>query len=124
MSDGELVTIATFRSLGEAHIAKGALESEGIECTLTDENIAGIYSPAIGGIRLQVHSDDAGKAVEILPPDEPPLADEPPQDQKACPKCGSAEIHFVEKTLFSIDPAHWECDQCRARWVVEPDEPL
>jgi DNA-directed RNA polymerase subunit M/transcription elongation factor TFIIS len=123
MRDGELVTIATFRTLGEAHVAKGALESEGIECVLTDENIAGIYSPAIGGIRLQVHAEDRDNALEILPADEP-APEELPPDQKVCPKCGSTEIGFVERKLFSLDPSHWECSQCGARWVVEPDQPL
>ena len=121
MPDDELVTIATFRTLGEAHVAKGALESEGVECVLTDENIAGIYSPAIGGIRLQVPADDKDRALEILPADEPTPADEPLPDQKVCPKCGSTGIHFVEKKLFSLDPTHRACDQCGARWVVEPD---
>src|SRR5689334_13943880 len=111
MSDGELVTIATFRTLGEAHVAKGALESEGIECFLTDETIAASY-PAAVGIRLQVHAEDREQAKQILPPDEPEPEYEQP-DQEVCPKCGSAEIHFVEKSLFSSDPPHWKCDQCR-----------
>ena len=87
---------------------------------MTDENIAGVYSAVIGGIRLQVSAEDEARAKDVLPPDEPVIVD-PPSKQEVCPKCGSLEIGYVEKTFFSFDPAHWSCQQCGARWVVEPD---
>jgi DNA-directed RNA polymerase subunit M/transcription elongation factor TFIIS len=119
MGDEELVTIATFRSLGEAYAAKGALESEGIDCELADENTAVNYPLAIG-VRLQVQPKDQVKARQILVDVEPETDEETPQDQKICPKCGSPEIKYV-KSVFSDDPSHWQCKECRARWVVEPD---
>ena len=120
MSDEPLVTIATFLSLSEAQLAKGALEAEGIDCFLADENIAGVYSAVIGGIRLQVSAEDETRARQVLPPDEAEI-DAAPSKQEVCPKCGSREIRYREKAFFSSDPAHWECEACEARWVVEPD---
>ena len=119
MANAEWVTVATFQSLGVAHAAKGALEAEGIDCELTDENTAVSYPLAIG-IRLQVPPEDEAKARQILAEAEP--KEETPE-QKICPKCGSAEIKFVE-SVFSDEPSHWEYGDCGVRWVVEPDEPL
>lgn len=65
----ELVTIRRFRDLMEAIMAKGLLESAGIECFLIDENIVRIdwlISNAIGGIKLQVNRQDADSAVKVL----------------------------------------------------------
>src|SRR5258708_5098577 len=49
----ELVTIRQFRDLPEALLAKGSLESAGIECFLADENLVRLdwfISNLIGGI--------------------------------------------------------------------------
>ena len=64
-----LATIATFVRLEEALVARGVLESAGVECFLADENmmrIAWPYQLAIGGVRLQVLESDAGAASELL----------------------------------------------------------
>lgn len=63
------VTIATFTYPSQAVILKGRFESEGIECYLKDELTAQVnpfYSNAIGGVKLQVMSQDVPKAVVIL----------------------------------------------------------
>ena len=62
----ELVTIRQFGSLAEALMAKGCLDSAGIECFLADSNMAWMDSPLVRGMRLQVSPDDAEIAVEIL----------------------------------------------------------
>ena len=52
-----LVTIRQFRDLPEALLAKGSLESAGIECFLGDENLVRLdwfISNFIGGIKLCV----------------------------------------------------------------------
>ncbi|HZQ91963.1 MAG TPA: hypothetical protein VFA60_09240 [Terriglobales bacterium] len=36
---GALIVVAQYRDLPEALLAKGKLESAGIECTMTDDNI-------------------------------------------------------------------------------------
>ncbi|MFZ0537602.1 MAG: hypothetical protein WAM47_12090, partial [Candidatus Sulfotelmatobacter sp.] len=58
----ELVTIRQFRDLPEALLAKGSLESMGIECFLADENLVRLdwfISNFIGGIKLKVRVPDA-----------------------------------------------------------------
>jgi hypothetical protein len=62
----ELVTIRHFGNLGEALMAKGCLESAGIECFLADANMAWMDSPVVRGMRLQVNSDDAETAIAML----------------------------------------------------------
>ncbi|MBZ5676347.1 MAG: DUF2007 domain-containing protein [Acidobacteriia bacterium] len=54
----ELVTIRQFGNLAEALMAKGCLDSAGIECFLADANMAWMDSPVVRGMRLQVSPDD------------------------------------------------------------------
>jgi hypothetical protein len=64
-----LVTIRKFRDLPEALLAKGSLESAGIECCLGDDNMVRMdwfISNFIGGVKLQVKLEDAVAATEIL----------------------------------------------------------
>ncbi|HBS87435.1 MAG: hypothetical protein A2W91_00785 [Bacteroidetes bacterium GWF2_38_335] len=63
------ITIFSFTLPHEAHIAKGRLESEGIEVLIKDELTAQVnnfYSNAIGGVKLQVRDLDFDKAVMVL----------------------------------------------------------
>jgi hypothetical protein len=64
----ELVTIRSFWYLAEAELAKGLLESAGIQSVLFDENIVnmGWYGNAVGGVKLQVSPEDVEAANEIL----------------------------------------------------------
>lgn len=69
-----LVTIRKFRQLPEALLAKGSLESAGIESYLADDNMVRIFVPTFtGGVRLQVRAEDADAAAQIL--DEPNVED-------------------------------------------------
>jgi hypothetical protein len=69
-----LVTIRKFRELPEALLAKGSLESAGIESYLADVNMVRIFvSTFTGGVRLQVGAEDADAAAQIL--DEANLED-------------------------------------------------
>ncbi|HEC28055.1 MAG TPA: hypothetical protein ENI65_00500 [Gammaproteobacteria bacterium] len=64
--------VATFDSIINANIAMGRLQAEGIRCWLADEHIIQadmLYSPAIGGIKLQVDNCDAEIARKILATD-------------------------------------------------------
>jgi hypothetical protein len=65
----ELTTIATFDNMPAAHIAKGRLEAEGINCWLKDENLVQtdwLYNIAVGWIKLRVEPHDAERARAIL----------------------------------------------------------
>jgi hypothetical protein len=61
--------IITFTYPHEAHLAKGKLESEGIEVIIKDELTAQVnnfYSNAIGGVKLFVKDTDFDAAYKIL----------------------------------------------------------
>lgn len=67
-----MITIATFDTLPEAHIAMGRLLAEGIPCMLMDEHMGNYGMPAsiaVGGIKLRVAPEDAQHALAILASD-------------------------------------------------------
>lgn len=91
MSD--YVLINAYNNYVDAHIARGVLEEENIECWLQDENtltIDPILTNAVGGIKLMVIREQAMQAKEIL--------DKLRREAQAahpCPKCGSQNVDFV-----------------------------
>lgn len=130
-----LVAVRSFRDLNEALLAKGSVESAGIECSLRDENMVRLdwfISNMIGGVKLMVRPTDVEAALEVL--DEPiPEGFEveglgtfkPP----SCPECGSVDIGYGEENRkmglasafilgfpigFGVDS--WKCHSCNARW--------
>ncbi len=134
----ELVTIRQFRDLPEALLAKGSLESAGIECFLADENLVRLdwfISNFVGGIKLNVRIEDVVNARKLL--DEPILEGLYVQgvglyEQPRCPKCESLDVNFQEldKPIAYVSaflnvpipmqrPA-WHCHACGAEW--EEDE--
>jgi Putative prokaryotic signal transducing protein len=129
----KLVTIRQFRDLPEALLAKGSLESAGIECFLRDENLVRLdwfISNFVGGVKLCVSPEDALKAKALL--DQPILEGLYVHgvglyEQPRCPKCNSLDVTFQE-----LDPAAylsmavnvpipfhrdgWRCRACNAEW--------
>ncbi len=120
-----LVSIRQFRDLPEALLAKGCLESAGIECFFRDDNLVRLdwfISNFIGGIKLCVKPEDTDKAQTIL--DEPMLEGFYVQgvglyEQPRCPKCNSLDVNFQGP---DADPhrATLRCQACNAEW--EDDE--
>ena len=137
----ELVTIANFRDLPEAMLAKGKLESAGIECFLGDDNMVRMdwfWSNLIGGVKLRVAETDAEEAIHLLEEEIPPeLVDSDTGEvyaQPACPRCSSLDISFgppdkgVQLAALYMAgiplPAgrdRWKCSQCGAEWEVLAD---
>jgi len=63
------VTLRKFLDLPEAFLAKGCLESAGIQAFLIDDNMVRLdwfISNILGGVKLQVLAKDAEAAEEIL----------------------------------------------------------
>jgi hypothetical protein len=137
--DGEfemrnLVTIRQFRDLPEALLAKGCLESAGIESGLVDDNIVRLdwfWSNLMGGIKLQVGAEDAEAANSILDQPIPKNFDVPgigEYEQPVCPKCQSLDVTFQEldqsvayvSAYFNVPiPLRrraWRCHSCYAQW--------
>lgn len=63
-----LVTVARFESPLEAQLAKGMLESAGIESFLVGENVNNLLQAAFR-VRLQVRAEDEAAATELLTPE-------------------------------------------------------
>ncbi len=67
-----MITIATFDTMPDAHIALGRLRAEGIDARLADEHLVQtdwLYAIAVGGIKLQVSENDAEHARAVLATD-------------------------------------------------------
>jgi len=136
--DGELelrkrVAIRRFRDLPEALLAKGSLESAGIEAVLTDDNVVRMdwfWSNLMGGVKLLVDAENAGAAEEVLAqpiPDHFDVSGVGEYAQPRCPKCDSLDITFQElepaaylSMAVSVPiPFHrraWRCRSCAAEW--------
>lgn len=130
----QLVTIRQFRDLPEALLAKGSLESSGIECFLADENLVRLdwfISNFIGGIKLNVRAADAENAQKLL--DEPILEGLYVHgiglyEQPRCPKCQSLDVNFQEldrpiaymsaflRVPLPVQRPAWRCHACDAEW--------
>lgn len=95
--ENELITIATFNHGLEANIKKGLLENEGIPTFIRDENFVSQFpwgSQAVGGVKLQVRTEDAEKACELLQKDYNEL------NVMTCPNCGSKQLTKVPSNAW------------------------
>jgi len=130
----ELVTIRQFRDLPEALLAKGSLESAGIECFLADDNLVRLdwfISNFICRVKLNVRAPDAANAQKLL--DEPILEGLYVQgvglyEQPRCPKCQSLDVNFQEldrpiaymsaflRVPMPVQRSGWRCHACDAEW--------
>jgi Putative prokaryotic signal transducing protein len=129
----QLVTLRKFRDLPEALLAKGSLESAGIDCNLADDNMVRLdwfYSNAIGGIKLLVDQDDLEAAEQLLTqpiPEHFEVSEIGDFEQPRCPKCGSLDVNFREldpaaylslaaKVPIPFHRQAWHCRSCNAEW--------
>lgn len=92
----DMITIAHYTNPLEAHIARGRLESEGIEAFVADENIVWanwLLSDAVGGVQLRVAMEDSVRARRILgevaDPEENESEPAAPHSFSRCPGCGA-----------------------------------
>ncbi len=98
----DFILINAYNNYVEAHIARGVLEEEGINCWLKDEytlTIDPILTNAVGGIKLMVARSQAQRALDILARLR--------KDAKAvisCPKCGS---HNIEEISTPRKASNW-----------------
>jgi hypothetical protein len=75
-----MVTIRSFGDVMQAWLAKSNLESAAIECRLVDDNMVRLHwgiVNVLGGVKLQVKSEDAEVALELL---EQPVLELPDED--------------------------------------------
>ncbi len=134
----KMVAIRQFRDLPEALLAKGSLESAGIDAVLTDDNVVRmdwLWSNLMGGVKLLVGVEDAAEADEVLAqpiPEHFDVSGVGEYAQPRCPKCNSLDVTFQElepaaylSMAVSVPiPFHrraWRCRSCGAEW--EEDGP-
>ena len=96
-----LVTIATYPTPQQGHLAKGLLEAHDIPAAVLDEHVARMVGPFSGnneGVRLQVRASDVPDALEILdivdedqPLDGAAKGNGNPAQADICPLCGNLE---------------------------------
>jgi hypothetical protein len=128
-----MLTIRQFRDLPEALLAKGSLESAGIEAVLTDDNIVRLdwfWSNLMGGIKLKVSPEEVEAANEILDQPIPEGFDVTgvgEYQQPHCPKCQSLDVKFQEVSPAAYVSAYlnvpipfhcraWRCHACDTEW--------
>lgn len=136
-----LVPVRKFRDLPEALLAKGSLNSAGIECHLGDDNMVRMdwfISNLLGGVKLLVKAEDAEAADDIL---NQPIPENFEVDgigsyhSPGCPRCHSLDVTFQElnkpvaytSAWLSVPlPVHrkaWKCHACGSEWEdTEPDQ--
>jgi hypothetical protein len=104
-----LKTIATFTNPLEAHIVRGRLQAEGIESYVAHEHhiwANWFLSMALGGVKLQVRTEDVKRAGEILrherAGDYEALVTETGDDDAGagatCPACRSLDITPIRRS--------------------------
>ncbi len=115
----EAVTLRQFRDLPDALLAKGSLESAGIQAYLVDDNMIRMdwfISNLLGGIKLKVHPEDAEAASEILNQPIPEMIEVEGIgnfEQPKCPQCQSLDVSYIEVKQG------WICIAC-GNWCEEP----
>jgi hypothetical protein len=118
----DTVTLRQFRDLPEALLAKGSLESAGIQAYLVDDNMIRMdwfISNLLGGIKLKVRSEDAEAATGILNQPIPETLDVEgvgSVEQPKCPRCQSLDVTYVLEKRACV------CDACGNNW--EEQAPL
>ncbi|HXO19966.1 MAG TPA: DUF2007 domain-containing protein [Thermoanaerobaculia bacterium] len=132
----KLVTIETFTSPWQAQLARARLEAEGIESMVADEHLVRmhwLFSNAVGGVKLQVRPEDAGRAVaalgvQVAIPDIH-LVTEEEAVRFRCPACNSDHLSFERWSRLAfvgtwlllgiplpIPRNRWTCRRCGAAW--------
>jgi hypothetical protein len=130
----ETVTLRQFRDLPDALLAKGSLESAGIQVYLVDDNMIRMdwfISNLLGGIKLKVRAEDAEVASEILNQPIPAMLDVEGVgefEQPQCPRCESLDVSCEElnkpisyMTAYAGVPVPvykkgWTCHACGHKW--------
>lgn len=118
----EFFTIGAFEYVADVQIIKAKLESEGIPVFLRDENTLNtdpLISSAIGGVKLQVYTEDKDRALDIyneirsyaIGKDGKPVQ---------CPNCKAlkSEAYYSREGLLYklfpfLEPRKYKCNNCQ-----------
>jgi len=135
----DLVMLRQFRDLPEALLAKGSLESAGIQVFLVDDNMVRMdwfISNLVGGIKLCVRQENEEAALEVLDQGTPTSIDVDGVGsfvQPTCPNCHSLHVSFEALNRpvaygsawlgipIPLRRKRWKCNACGQTWK-ESDE--
>ena len=137
----DLVILRQFRDLPEALLAKGSLESSGIEAFLVDDNMVRtdwFISNLLGGVKLCVRSQDEDAALDVLMQPAPANLEVEgvgTYQQPGCPRCNSLEVSFealnrpvaygsamLLNVPIPLKRRRWKCSNCGYIWRDDPSE--
>ena len=140
-ASSNVVTLRKFRDLPEALLAKGFLESAGVESFLMDETtirMDWLWSNLLGGVKLCVNREDAAAATQILSqeiPEKFTLEGAEDFQQPRCPECQSLDISFEDLNKpatyasafllglpIQISCRRWNCQTCGYIWDQTDEE--
>ncbi|MBV9341589.1 MAG: DUF2007 domain-containing protein [Acidobacteria bacterium] len=129
-----LVVLRRFRDIPEALLARGRLESAGIECFLADDNMVRMdwfISNLLGGVKLLVDAEYFTEAARILNepiPLELKVEGVGAYVQPRCPQCGSLDVSYAELNKkvsyvsawlglpIPVTRHDWHCHACAYHW--------
>lgn len=101
MTTDNIVVYQSFQDPINANIVKGLLESYGFECFLSDEYMATLnttYSPAIGGVKLNVFERDIDRITALLKAENMNLETDSVAEEEdkvvICPNCKSTNVGY------------------------------
>lgn len=95
-----IVVYQTFTDPVNAHIVKGLLDSNGIGCFLSDENIVNVnplYAQAVGGVKLNVFEKDIPWINSLLNStntNAETAVENNAENSIICPKCHSHNVAY------------------------------
>lgn len=139
MKDG-YACVASFTEPLQANLAKTKLQSEGIDCYLTNEHMVRMnffYSQALGGVQLFVPEQDLQRAREALEgkgftlfalPDADESGPVAPSKEPNCPRCHSGNVYndrrprlvttiaFYLGLPFAFFRKRKRCSRCGFEW--------
>ena len=133
------VTVARFADPPAAHVIRALLEANGIDAYLRNEFYVGmdwLHSQAVGGVKLQVSTEQADQAVAIIatPPSlpEPQAGPDEVCDAMSCPGCDgqAVEPDGLDRRIraaslglgipAAIGSYRYVCRECGHRWRRVP----
>ena len=94
------VKLITCNDAMKAHILQGALENEGIESILHNENFSTLYKScvsSIAGVDILVADEDYENAVQVLKDN-----DSWPEELTLCPYCGCYARCCIRKEIGGL----------------------
>jgi hypothetical protein len=135
VSEDHFIVVAAYPDATQAHVAKGLLESEGIDAVLRDEHLVTanwMLSNALGGVRLmvpQAREVEARRLLQQAARGELAL-DDLEEDTPKCPKCGacnasadnpSRRLAFAALIFLNVPlpfaRTRLRCRLCGHRWT-------